>query len=261
MNKIDYDVALEIASHEAIVRQAYKDSVGVWTWSVGLTSATGHNVERYIGKPQTLEHCLKIFVWALERYAIDVREAFKGQELTKSQFAAALSFHWNTGGIKKASWVKSFLAGDIKGARKSFMSWNKPKEIIPRRTKDRDLFFDGKWSNTGTMTEYTKVKSNGTPDWSSAKKINIKSELSLALSGAGVAPESPSLSNSVDKPETVSHSKRFWTWLTAGLFPAVGLLDWRVQLLSVTIVGALAVYAIYSMPAVKSKLAELVGRL
>lgn len=64
-----------------------------------------------------------------------------------------------------------------------------------------------------------------------------------------------------DNPETVSHSKRFWTWLTAGLVPAVGLLDWRVQLLSVAIVGALAVYAIYSMPAVKSKLAELVDRL
>lgn len=26
--RVDYDVALEIASHEAIIRQAYKDSVG-----------------------------------------------------------------------------------------------------------------------------------------------------------------------------------------------------------------------------------------
>lgn len=27
--KIDYDVALEIASHEPVIRQAYKDSLGV----------------------------------------------------------------------------------------------------------------------------------------------------------------------------------------------------------------------------------------
>jgi len=46
---VDYDVAMEVASHEAIIRQAYKDSEGVWIWSVGLTSATGHVVERYIG--------------------------------------------------------------------------------------------------------------------------------------------------------------------------------------------------------------------
>ena len=52
---VDYDVAMEVAGHEAIIRQAYKDSKGIWTWSVGLTSATGHVVERYIGKPQSLD--------------------------------------------------------------------------------------------------------------------------------------------------------------------------------------------------------------
>lgn len=179
---LDYDVALEVASHEAIIRQAYKDSVGVWTWSVGLTSMSGHSVERYINNPQPLEHCLKIFVWALERYARDVNAAFAGTPLTKAQFAAALSFHWNTGSIKTASWVKKFKAGDIAGAKRAFMDWQKPKEIVPRREKERDLFFNGKWSNDGRMTEYTKLKANSTPDWSSARKINVKKELKAALS-------------------------------------------------------------------------------
>ena len=66
---VDYDVAMEVASHEAIIRQAYEGSQGIWTWSVGLTSATGHVVERYIGKPQSLEHCLSVYVWALDNYA------------------------------------------------------------------------------------------------------------------------------------------------------------------------------------------------
>lgn len=207
MQKIDYDVALEIASHEAIVRQAYKDSVGVWTWSVGLTSATGHNVERYIGKPQPLEHCLKIFIWALEKYARDVNEAFAGMALTKAQFAAALSFHWNTGAIKTAAWVKKFKAGDKAGARKAFMDWRKPAAIIPRREKERDLFFDGKWSNNGTMTEYTRVKANGTPDWSSAKRINVEKQLRAAILGreatSPVAPQ-PVTSGPIDEAPTES---------------------------------------------------------
>ncbi|MBX8811141.1 glycoside hydrolase family 104 protein [Ochrobactrum sp. MR34] len=60
-----------------------------------------------------------------------------------------------------------------------------------------------------------------------------------------------------EKVKPVSHSKRFWTWLTAAALPAVGLLDWRVQLASVVVVSGIAVYAIYSMPTVKSKVEKL----
>lgn len=147
--KVDADIALELASHEGLVRQAYKDSVGVWTWCIGITSASGHNVERYIGKPQTLEHCMKIYVWVLEKYADEVRRVFKAKPLNKHQFAAALSFHYNTGAIGRAAWVKKWLDGDVSGARKSFMDWRKPAEIIPRREKERDLFFDGNGRTTG----------------------------------------------------------------------------------------------------------------
>lgn len=180
---VDYDVAMEVASHEAIIRQAYKDSEGVWTWSVGLTSATGHVVERYIGKPQSLEHCLRVYIWALDNYADAVRKAFTGVELSKEQFAAALSFHWNTGQIGKASWVKLFKAGKLAEAKKAFMNYSKPKAIVPRRQSERDLFFNGQWSNAGTMTEYTRVTAKGTPDWGSAKRIFVERELKAALAG------------------------------------------------------------------------------
>lgn len=176
-NKIDYAVALEVASHEAIVRQAYKDTKGIWTWSIGLTNASGHNVERYIGKPQTLQHCLAVYVWALERYAKDVREAFT-KPLTQAQFAAALSFHYNTGAIKRATWVKSFNAGKIDAAKKEIMNYSKPTEIIPRRQKERDLFFNGIWSNKGTILEY-QVNSKGQPV--SPKAVNIEQELKAAF--------------------------------------------------------------------------------
>lgn len=177
MNRLTPRVAMEVAAHEGLVRQAYKDSVGVWTWSVGITSASGHNVARYIGNPQTLEKCLEVWVWALERYADDVREAFAGHDLTEAQFAAALSFHYNTGAIKRASWVRKWKAGDVVGARKSFMDWRKPASIMDRRRKERDLFFSGTWSSDGKMTEYTRVRPNGTPDWGSAKRVDVRDAL------------------------------------------------------------------------------------
>lgn len=173
MNQITTRMALEVASHEAIIRQAYKDSVGVWTWSVGLTSMSGHNVERYIGKPQPLQKCLEVFLWALERYADDVRVAFQGHDLTDAEFTAALSFHWNTGAIKTATWVKQWKAGNVTAAKKSFMNYRKPKAIIPRRKKERDLFFAGKWHNNGKMTEFTRLTKRHTPVWGSAKKIDV----------------------------------------------------------------------------------------
>ena len=188
MSAITYRVALEVVTHEGIVPEAYKDSVGVWTWSVGITSMSGHRVERYIGRPQTLEHCLRIYAWALERYAADVREAFRGRSLTEAQFAAALSFHYNTGAIGRASWVRKWLAGDVSGAKRAFMAWKKPPEIIPRRRAERDLFFDGKWSQDGKATVYPRVKPGGRIVWGSAKRVDISDDLRRALNPAMPAP-------------------------------------------------------------------------
>lgn len=178
---LTYKMALEVACHEAIVRQAYLDSQENWTWSVGLTDESGHRVERYINNPQPLEHCLAVYVWALNNYAKKVRAEFDSHSYTEEQFAAALSFHWNTGAIGSASWIDLWKSGDIAGAKDSIMDWRKPPEIIDRRRKERDLFFDGVWSNDGTMTEWTRVKPNGYIDWNKAQKINVEDELMSLL--------------------------------------------------------------------------------
>lgn len=218
---IDSDVALEIASHEALIRQAYKDSEGVWTWSIGLTSASGHGVERYIGEPQPLAHCLAVYAWALNRYAESVRTAFSGYPLTKAQFTAALSFHWNTGAIGRASWVKHWKAGDVAKARSAFMEWNKPAAIIERRKKECDLFFDGKWSNDGTVTEYTRLKANNTPDWSSARRIDITRELKVAL--GETAPPPPDI-EPIETPAPSAAALAAMSALVAALVAVAALL-------------------------------------
>lgn len=188
--KITPKVALEVAHHEAIIREAYKDSVGVWTWSAGLTNASGHNVERYIGKPQPMRRCLEVFIWALEDYADDVRDVFKEHTLSEAQFAAALSFHWNTGAIHRASWVREWKKGNTAKAYNGFLAWRKPPEIIPRRKAERALFFSGKWSGDGMTTEYTRLTSRKTPVWGSAVKRDI-SDIIAELLGEQKAPEMP----------------------------------------------------------------------
>lgn len=180
--KITVKCMQEIIDHEAIICEAYKDSVGVWTWGVGVTTRSGHAVERYKDNPQPVSKVITIFEWLLrEKYAPDVIAAFKGRDLTEAQFTAALSFHYNTGAIRKASWVKSWMAGNVAQARLEIMNYRKPTEIIPRRTKERDLFFDGKWSGTGKATIYQVRKPSYQPSWSSAKRVDITADLVAAL--------------------------------------------------------------------------------
>ena len=197
MKQITYKVAMEIIQHEAIVREAYKDSVGVWTWGIGVTSGSGHKVERYIGKPQPMKKVLEVYIWLLEdRYAPAVLRAFAGHDLTEEQFAAALSFHWNTGAIGRAAWVQKYKSGDMVGAKKAFMSWKKPPEIIPRRRAERDLFFNGKWTGKNTATEYTQVRSSGSIVWGSAKKVDVSQALRAAL-----GPVRPDHAPTIGKPD------------------------------------------------------------
>lgn len=181
---------LEILDHEAIVQEAYKDSVGVWTWGVGVTNASGHRVyPRYKDNPQTIKRCLEVYEWLLRtKYLPDVVEAFGKKRfdcLTENQVAAALSFHYNTGAIKRASWVKSFKAGNISKAYNEFLNWRKPKSIIPRREKERDLFFDNRWYHTGFVPVYEVKKPSYTPDWGSVTIIDIRNMVDEVLAQAG----------------------------------------------------------------------------
>ena len=169
-------VALELLSHEAIVREAYRDVVGVWTWGVGVTEASGHAVcPRYVDRPQTLRWCLEMYLRLLrETYAPAVLTCFEDQDLTEHQFGAALSFHYNTGAIATATWVEEWKRGETEAARDSFMNWRKPPQIIPRRERERDLFFDGIWSSDGTVLEFPVEKPSYQVDPTGKKPVDVR---------------------------------------------------------------------------------------
>lgn len=175
-------IAAELIDHESIVLEAYRDSVGVWTWGVGVTNASGHRIDRYRDNPQSIARCLEIYIWLLrEKYAPAVRAAFAGYALTEAQFAAALSFHYNTGAIGRAGWVRLWKAGDIDRARRAFMEWRKPPEIIERRQKECDLFFDGIWSGSGKATVWPVRKPSYSPDWRNPQRVDVTADLRVLL--------------------------------------------------------------------------------
>lgn len=161
----------EIAAHEGIVLSKYKDSVGVWTIGIGHTKSAGAPDPMTIKSDLPLKDVMEIFARDIAKYEKRVTKAFK-RKLTQSQFDAAVSFDFNTGGIHRASWVKLFNSGNDQSARRAFMKWRKPREIIPRRQAECDLFFDGQYSGDGTANVYSAT-SKGKVLWSSGRKVRL----------------------------------------------------------------------------------------
>ena len=176
-------VVLETVEHESIVQEAYKDSEGVWTWSVGLTAASGVDPIPYKDKPAQLSVCLAAAVERMRnKYGPEVVKAFKGHALTEAQFAAALSWHWNTGAIGRTDWVDLFLAGKVAEAR-TFMTTHylNGGDLKERRLKEAALFFSGVWAQTGIANVVPVAKPSYQPNFRLTKRVNIMADLALAL--------------------------------------------------------------------------------
>lgn len=177
--------ALELIEHEAIVLEAYYDNAKppVLTWGIGVTSRSGHSVDRYKDKPQTIQRVLEIFVWLLRtNYMPAVLRAFKGRALTEHQFAAALSFHYNTGAIEETSWVKLWLAGKTAEAREFLEThYLNGGDLTKRRKLEAALFFDGKWTTDGRATVLGVRKPSYKPDWGNARTVDIREDLRRAM--------------------------------------------------------------------------------
>ena len=160
-----------IAAEEAIVREAYLDAVGVWTWGVGVTAATGVDVLAYKDRPVCVQTCLAAFRTQLSaRYLPEVLQAFEGFQWTEHQLGAALSFHYNTGAIGRAGWVQAALEGS-EDAEARFMEWRKPSSIRPRRRAECALFFRGLWPENTAIKVFGVKKPSYCPDYASYRTV------------------------------------------------------------------------------------------
>jgi lysozyme len=112
--------------HEGVVLRAYRCPAGVWTIGAGLTAASGV-VKPHAGMVITAQTARAMLAEALERnYEPAVRAAMAGSgQVAQHEFDAGVSFHFNTGAIARASWVKAFRILDWALVEKGLKAWNK----------------------------------------------------------------------------------------------------------------------------------------
>lgn len=177
--------AMELIGHEAIVLTRYKDSVGVWTIGVGHTRAAGAPDPATFEGEMTLAEVFALFEKDVRRYVADVNSVLK-VKVTQQQFDALVSFHYNTGAIKRASLMKHLNDGDIIAAGDGLMEWVKPVAVTERRRKEHNLFTTGRYSNGGAANIYP-ADANGHVNFRKPKRVN----LNVALNAAPPPPDIP----------------------------------------------------------------------
>lgn len=164
---------VEIASHEGIVPMPYFDSVGVLTFRIGHTRFAGKPFPEDLprGVVQPLDMVIDLFRKDIQKFARDVRSAVK-VPVEQHEFDALVSFHYNTGGISRASLTKALNKGDRALAADAFMRWRKPAEIIGRRRREQSLFRNGTYTSGGYAT-VLQATNSGRVLWASGKRTNV----------------------------------------------------------------------------------------
>jgi lysozyme len=141
----------QLIAEEGEVLRAYRDVAGIWTIGVGLTAASGV-VQPAAGMVITREESAALLEAALARgYEPAVAKAMP--LATVPEFDGAVSFHFNTGAIARASWVQAWLRGDKAGIRSGLAAWNKAggraiAGLTKRREREADLIVDGRYAGT-----------------------------------------------------------------------------------------------------------------
>jgi lysozyme len=137
-----------LEAEEGVVLRAYRCPAGVWTIGAGLTAASGVVTPR-AGMVITPDEASALLAKALERnYEPAVDRAMWPGRPVQHEFDAGVMFHWNTGAIGRASWVKAWIRDNADAARRGLMAWNKGggkvlPGLVKRREREADLLLKG----------------------------------------------------------------------------------------------------------------------
>lgn len=127
--------------------EAYPDpGTGAEPWTIGWGS-TGKGIGP--GTVWTQTQCDARLLIDLSRYGTEVAEAIGDAPTTQNQFDALVSFHYNTGAIRRATLTKLHRQGRFDAAGREFMKWvnagGRPLAgLVRRRQAERDLYQKGR---------------------------------------------------------------------------------------------------------------------
>ena len=138
-----------LEAHEGVVLKAYRCPAGKWTIGAGLTSASGVVTVRpdmIISK----QEASRLLREALRKnYEPGVARAMPGAE--QHEFDTGVSFHFNTGAIAKATWVKRWRAkAEDSLIKAGLLAWNKGGgKVLPglkrRREEEAAMLLEGRY--------------------------------------------------------------------------------------------------------------------
>lgn len=126
--------------------EAYPDpGTGGHPWTIGW-GATGPGIGP--GTVWTQAACDQRLVADIARHALDVETALGDMPTTQGQFDALVSFHYNTGAIRRSTLLKHHLSGDHTAAAAQFARWNRAggrvlRGLVRRRNAEAKLYREG----------------------------------------------------------------------------------------------------------------------
>jgi lysozyme len=148
-----------VKAFEGCPLRAYYCSAGVLTIGWGNTNADP-TVMEVLGRPITpgmtitQEQADRMFEISLQRRYRPAVVAVLGSANKQEYIDAGTCFHYNTGAVKRASWPKSLLAGDMTQAKASLLSWNKGAGkvlagLVRRRAREWAIISTGDYGPEG----------------------------------------------------------------------------------------------------------------
>lgn len=178
---------LLVKQWEALRTTAYRDAVGVWTIGYGHTNAAGGPVVT-AGMKITAEEADIILQSDLSRFEARVDRLVK-VALTDNQFAALVSFDFNTGALDKSTLLKKLNKGDYNAVPAELMKWvnaggKKLNGLVNRRSAEAGLWAKGAFVSSNYIDATATAPAVLTKEnvsWGAT----ILSTLSFAFAGTG----------------------------------------------------------------------------
>lgn len=139
------DAGLDLVKHfEGLYLKAYKDPVGIWTIFYGHTGLQHRDGTVYPGRTGTRAEADQLLRYDMGQFEARVSSLVK-VPLEDNQFAALVSFDFNTGGLHRSTLLRKLNDGDYSGAADQFRAWNRAggrvlAGLTRRRTAEAAMF-------------------------------------------------------------------------------------------------------------------------
>lgn len=199
-----------LKSREGVRLKAYLDSVGVPTIGYGHTKGVK------LGQVITQAQADIFFEDDLASHALPILSCIKVPVADHEQDALiSIAFNIGVAGFKGSTFLERLNAGDREGCAEAIMMWTKNKELISRRTAERDQF----------LTPYSKAapKARSTD----ARPVTAPKAAPLAAAPPKPAGPIPPVPVSTGKPDTkVILEAAVRQPATAALPPAASCSSW-----------------------------------